>query len=465
MKSYCLLFIVLFSCLPVFSQQITKERVFVLTDISNEPDDEQSLVRFFLYGNEFDVEGLVACTSCYLRQNPREDLIRRMVQQYGKVRANLLHHAAGYPTQESLESVIATGQTTYGMDAVGAGKTTAGSRLLVEAACKVDERPLWVCVWGGSNTLAQALSDARRSMSNDDFQQMLKKLRIYSISDQDDAGLWIRKEFPGLFYIVDPTPADFYSYYKTTWIGISGDRFYNTGVNYHFDLVDNPWLKEHVMNHGALGEAYPEVKYIMEGDTPTFLGLIHNGLGWTESPAYGGWGGRYSYYQPAGEPMEIWTSNAFSRDAVEYEPGRFITSNDATIWRWRQHFQHDFAARMDWCMQVDFTKANHNPIAVLNADASKQVLTMEAKIGQQVELSAKGSYDPDGDSIESEWWIYEEASTVKGAVLKRANDQSVVVDLSMLQDTKGSVHVILQLQDKGEPSLFSYRRAIIHVHP
>lgn len=233
MKSYCLLFIVLFSCLPVFSQQITKERVFVLTDISNEPDDEQSLVRFFLYGNEFDVEGLVACTSCYLRQNPREDLIRRMVQQYGKVRANLLHHAAGYPTQESLESVIATGQTTYGMDAVGAGKTTAGSRLLVEAACKVDERPLWVCVWGGSNTLAQALSDARRSMSNDDFQQMLKKLRIYSISDQDDAGLWIRKEFPGLFYIVDPTPADFYSYYKTTWIGISGDRFYNTGVNYH----------------------------------------------------------------------------------------------------------------------------------------------------------------------------------------------------------------------------------------
>lgn len=34
-----------------------KERVFVLTDISNEPDDEESLVRFLVYANEYDVEG------------------------------------------------------------------------------------------------------------------------------------------------------------------------------------------------------------------------------------------------------------------------------------------------------------------------------------------------------------------------------------------------------------------------
>lgn len=37
-----------------------KERIIVLTDISNEPDDEESMVRFLVYSNEYDVEGLIA---------------------------------------------------------------------------------------------------------------------------------------------------------------------------------------------------------------------------------------------------------------------------------------------------------------------------------------------------------------------------------------------------------------------
>ncbi|MCB1128715.1 MAG: DUF1593 domain-containing protein, partial [Verrucomicrobiae bacterium] len=47
---------------------VAKERVFVLTDISNEPDDEESLVRFLVYANEYDIEGLVATTSTWLRK-------------------------------------------------------------------------------------------------------------------------------------------------------------------------------------------------------------------------------------------------------------------------------------------------------------------------------------------------------------------------------------------------------------
>ncbi|MDI4646352.1 nucleoside hydrolase-like domain-containing protein [Cohnella hashimotonis] len=43
-----------------------KSRVIVLTDISSvrggfkEPDDAQSLVRFLMYANEFDIEGSIA---------------------------------------------------------------------------------------------------------------------------------------------------------------------------------------------------------------------------------------------------------------------------------------------------------------------------------------------------------------------------------------------------------------------
>lgn len=35
-------------------------RVFVLTDNSNEPGGEESLVQFLVHANEFDVEGIVA---------------------------------------------------------------------------------------------------------------------------------------------------------------------------------------------------------------------------------------------------------------------------------------------------------------------------------------------------------------------------------------------------------------------
>lgn len=38
---------------------VAKERLFVLTDIENEPDDAQSMVRLLVYASHFDIEGLV----------------------------------------------------------------------------------------------------------------------------------------------------------------------------------------------------------------------------------------------------------------------------------------------------------------------------------------------------------------------------------------------------------------------
>ena len=69
-----------------------KPRVFVLTDIENEPDDAQSLVRFLTYSNQWDVEGLVATTSCWQRDKTAEWRIHEIVDAYGKVRANLERH-------------------------------------------------------------------------------------------------------------------------------------------------------------------------------------------------------------------------------------------------------------------------------------------------------------------------------------------------------------------------------------
>ena len=133
----------------------------------------------------------------------------------------------------------------------------------------------------------------------DMMQQLVAKLRVYTISDQDDSGPWIRKTFPGLFYICSPGTNDRGAYHHATWTGISGDKFHGRFSGADFSIVDNPWLDEHIRkNHGPLGAEHPQTKYLMEGDTPSFLYLINNGLGSPEHPNYGSWGGRYEWYTP-----------------------------------------------------------------------------------------------------------------------------------------------------------------------
>ena len=463
-RLYLLSLSCLFACLVCPAQEASpaKPRVFILTDISNEPDDEESLIRFLVYCNEFDVEGIVANTSCFLREHPREDQIRRLITAYGQVHGNLSAHAPGFPTPQALEAVTATGQPGYGLASVGQGQSSPGSELLLKAAGKRDERPLWVCLWGGANTLAQALTDARDRLPRQELEQLVARLRVYAISDQDDAGPWIRREFPGLFYIVDPSQPDYLNFHTATWSGISGDRHYRNGVYYQFNLVDTPWLEANVIHgHGPLGAAYPAPAYIMEGDTPSFLGLINNGLGWTESPAYGGWGGRYNLYRPSGESRAIWTSNALSRDTLHHAPGQTFVANTATLMRWRKHFQHDFAARMDWCATDDYAQANHNPIAVANGDTTRAVIRLHANGRRRIPLHAAGSHDPDGDSLSIRWWIYHEASSCKGAFLSRETGEATEVCLPEGAAPQGDVHIILQLNDNGTPNLYAYRRIIL----
>lgn len=444
-----------------------KPRVVVTTDIGFDPDDQESLVRYLVYSNEFDTEALIAITSLYLKNNPREDLIRQEITAYDQVRPNLLKHASGFPEAASLLAVTKTGQTGYGMAFVGPGKSSPGSQQLIAAVDKPDPRPVWVTSWGGMNTLAQALQDVSTSRTAADVARFVAKMRVYSISDQDDAGAWLRKTFPQLVYVVSPSTQSPTDYPRATWSGISGDRWYRNGPLNKFDLVDNPWLQTNViMNHGPLGAVYPPFRWIMEGDTPSYFGLIDNGLGWSTSPSYGGWGGRYALLQPAGEPHAIWTNdNLTTRDTVVLDDGGTASSDQATIWRWREHYQYDFAARMNWCVADQFSKANHNPVAVLNGDLTTNVLTIPAKGGSAVMLAADGTTDPDGDPIHVSWWIYREAGTLTAAATLTLTDGlKTQVTIPVLQ-SPGTLHVIMQVADSGTPHLVAYRRAVLEVTP
>ena len=449
-----------------------KPRVFVLTDIENEPDDAMSMVRFLVYANNFDIEGLAATTSIHQRNKVATYRIQEIVEAYSKVRDNLEKHEPGFPTGDYVKSIITEGLPDYGIKAVGEGKDSPASGLLIKTVDKEDPRPLWVTVWGGPNVLAQALWKVRETRSDDEVKKFVSKLRVYTISDQDDSGPWIRKEFPGLFYIVSPGFADGGAYHYATWSGISGDFFHARCTGADFSLVSNEWLDKNVRSKGPLGAEYPLWKYLMEGDTPSFLSLINNGLSNPEHPEWGGWGGRYELYTPRfqkwhlyPESRPIWSD---AEDEVIGVDGRWHSDNHVTIWRWREAFQNDFAARMDWTIK-EYEKANHPPIAKIGHETH-----LVAKKGERVNLSAKGSCDPDGDALSYNWFIYQEAGTF--CVSNARTGQPIAIQnfdqpkawftvpkKRFMPPGTGTIHIILAVTDHGSPRLTRYQRVIVTV--
>lgn len=447
-----------------------RERVFVLTDIENEPDDAMSLVRFLVYANQWDIEGLAATTSIHQKDKVAAWRIREIVDAYAKVRDNLELHEKGFPTADALRALIVEGRPAYGMQAVGKEMDSAASELLIKAVDREDPRPLWVPVWGGPNVLAQALWKVNATRSRTQLQKFVSKLRVYAISDQDDSGPWIRKNFPDLFYIASPGFHGGGGYHYATWSGISGDRFHGRFGGADFTIVDNPWLDQHIRSKGPLGAQYPQITFLMEGDTPSFLGLVDNGLNSPEHPDWGGWGGRYESYTPRTrkwfaepETRPLWSD---AEDEVLGVDGQWHTSNKATLWRWRRAFQNDFAARMDWTIKP-FAEANHPPVPTLAHAA-----TLSAKPGDRVTLKADAS-DPDGNSIAYEWFYYPEAGTFAtqsgrtGSPVSIDNAQSSEASFVVPRGAfkMGTMHFIVAATDNGSPALTRYRRVIVTITP
>ncbi|HEX2862652.1 MAG TPA: nucleoside hydrolase-like domain-containing protein [Lacunisphaera sp.] len=460
-------------CLSLWLAAAEPPRIFILSDIENEPDDAMSLVRLLTYANQFEIEGLVATTSIHQKNRVAPQRIRRIVQAYGKVRDNLELHEPGFPTAGGLLARVTEGLPLYGLSGVGEGKDSSGSEALIAAVNRNDPRPLWVSVWGGPSVLAQALWKIRATRPSAELERIVRKLRVYAISDQDDTGPWLRREFPDLFYIVSPGFHEGGGYHHGTWSGISGDHFHGRFAGADFSLVTNEWLERNIRRKGPLGAEYPHWEYLMEGDTPSFLNLIDNGLNSPEHPDWGGWGGRYELYTPrrqkwhlSAETRPIW-SNA--DDEVLGLDGHWHTGHHATIWRWRAAYQNDFVARMDWTIKP-YQEANHPPIAKLGHPAG-----ISAQAGQRIELSAEGTSDPDGDALSYSWFCYYEAGSLalpsgrSGQPIEiRDSDQPrawFIAPRPHLTDAAGTIHIILAVTDHGSPRLTRYQRVIVTVEP
>jgi hypothetical protein len=177
----------------------SKPRIFILTDITNEPDDAQSFCRYLTYSNQFDTEGIVSTTSTWLREKVAPEALHDILDGYAKVVTNLNAHAHPnnpYPSADHLRTLIKPGAPVYGMEAVGNDiPLSPGAQLLLQRLEAPDPRPLWVLVWGGTNVLASVL---HRIRNQPNASEVCAKLRIYTISDQDDTGAWMRQQWPDL---------------------------------------------------------------------------------------------------------------------------------------------------------------------------------------------------------------------------------------------------------------------------
>jgi hypothetical protein len=260
------------------AQVSPKNKAVILTDIEAAPNDTQSMVRLLLYSNVIDIKGLIATTSTHQKNNVYPESIKKVIQAYSKVQANLNRHEPGFPDAAGRLMLVKQGIPEYGMQGVGDGKDSQGSDWIIKVLEENDNRPLWVSVWGGSNTLAQALYKIRKTRTETETHKLIAKLKIYTISNQDDSGIWMMKNFSDLFYIVNPG-----GYGGSTWIAIN--QFVPGICN---EVIGNTWLKQNIQQgHGPLGAIYPDVAYGMEGDTPSWLNLIPNGLHAPEHPNWG----------------------------------------------------------------------------------------------------------------------------------------------------------------------------------
>jgi hypothetical protein len=328
---------------------------------------------------------------------------------------------------------------------IGAGQDTAASEMIYRLLTDDDPRPVWFLVWGGPVNLSQALWKLTQTHDADDVKAIKKaKVRVHDIFNQDITVRYLKEFHSDLFYIEDN------EVFRGMMRGAEDDE----------SLIEGAWSDAHVrLGHGPLGNLYPSRggRGVKEGDTPTFLYLLPNGLlGDVEQPTWGSWGGRF---QPAS------TGSRWFADTEDRSYGdASVAQREETIYRWRKEFQNDFAARMDWCVKAA-GEANHNPVAAFDGDASRDAVLLAATSGSTVALSAAGSSDPDGDELSYEWLSYPEPGTFGGSVaIANANQANASFTAPAVTEPK-TVHIVLRVRDEGTPALFSYKRIVVTVSP
>jgi hypothetical protein len=447
-----------------------KPRVIVTSD--GEIDDECSLVRFLLYANEWDIEGIITSSSQYHAHGHNwagDDWAQPYLKAYAEVYPNLIKHDTRFPSPQFLQARTLLGnvKTEGEMDEITPGSTRIVDVLLDDS----DPRPVWIQAWGGPNTIARALKTIEEEHP-ERMAEVAKKTRFYFIWEQDNTYQdyirphWGQYGIPTI--ISDQFIAIFYHWKKY----LPADK--------QAYLVGS-WMKSNILeNHGPLCELYKaHVKgesgfdqgdFRSEGDSPAFLHTIPTGLRSMESPDWGGWGGRFvrvrdnTWLDPVSEPGyqypegRWYTGSAWGRTRLKkgIPSDARLTAYLEPQWRWIDALQNDFAARADWCVKT-FGEANHAPVVKVKGGLLRKVGP-----GESVNLAASAT-DPDGDPLACRWWQYTDADSASANVNITDSDSMHHASFVVPDEPGKQIHIILEVTDSGTPPLTRYQRVICDI--
>ena len=494
-----------------------QERIRTIITQDAEIDDQNSLRHFLLCANQVELQGIVQTASVFHwigvpgKETPPStgelfgldpaarfdrpwrwpgtEWMQREIDDYAAVYPHLCCHAEGYPSPDELRALVRVGNIGYAgeMDAPSEGSELIRGRILDE-----DPRPLYIQVWGGTNTIARALLDIQREFENTpDWPALHAKIEnkviLTACGEQDDTYRgYIAEQWPGMQFVkclqmfsyaypwramprgesFDSLTSDFMrrevlSHRSplidgyATWM--DGKLYEGEGPDGQFgqDAIQDCWFGS---KHGL--PRYERYDFLSEGDSPTFFCLMDWGFRTTENFAWGGISGRYvkseSERNSKGQPLNYWD---VTNEAYTAPDGS--VSEVESMWRYTADIQRDFAARAAWCCTDDYAAAEHAPVLRVEGGTNRTV-----RPGEHVRLSA-AAFVPEclgaekGAPAAVTWRVYPEASGYAGAVELSA--EGGAAELTVPQDLLPgqSLHLIARAQAPGHLGLCRYAQVIL----
>lgn len=462
-----------------------KARTVVTTDM--EQDDLASLIRYMLYTNDLDTEGIVYTASMWhwagdgsgnaMRWTGTRTIQDIVLKAYAQVYPNLVRHDPSYPTPASLLSKVKVGNIAFEDDMA---HDTDGSNLIRNLLLDHDPRPVYLQVWGGPNTIARALKSIQ-----DQYEGTAQWARIHAMVSKKAvilaSGLqdhtyadYIAPNWPDLR--TEDLSAGYATWgYNCNWSGTGNTR----GLPGDEKYFQGGWIKQNIQI-GPLGSLYRSwldgqvmpgdpadifgdpvlaktgwcpplgpYDFLSEGDDVAYMPLLDTGIQSPQDPNLGSWGGRAVRVSTA---SNLWSMVPTEKDANGVSRSNYTTN------RWEAAAQNDFAARMQWTLTPGYRQGNHAPsVGVLPGG------NVHAVPGQTLKLHGLAA-DPDGDSVALHWWQYAEEGTYPGKVAVGGADAATATVTVPADAQPGqTISLILQGTDNGDFPLTRYARVMVHV--